>query len=127
MVTEQRSAHLCFADGNEGGKMGSTVTAAVIGIIVPMGECGLSHCGEERNGAQSLGKSTRKAEHLAHGPIPLIFFCPSSLPPHLTPPTSQSYNLVSEPGTQGPSRPGPRRPGPVHPRSPPFTLCMPSM
>lgn len=39
-MTEHRSAHLCFADGNEGGKMGSTVTAAVIGIIVPMGECG---------------------------------------------------------------------------------------
>uniref|UniRef100_A0A8D0Y367 LDL receptor related protein 8 n=1 Tax=Sus scrofa TaxID=9823 RepID=A0A8D0Y367_PIG len=26
----------CYRDGNEGGKMGSTVTAAVIGIIVPM-------------------------------------------------------------------------------------------
>ncbi|KAM6219257.1 low-density lipoprotein receptor-related protein 8 isoform 8-T8 [Rhynchocyon petersi] len=26
----------CYQDGNEGGKMGSTVTAAVIGIIVPM-------------------------------------------------------------------------------------------
>lgn len=29
---------LCFADGNEEDKMGSTVTAAVIGIVVPMGE-----------------------------------------------------------------------------------------
>nr|KAF6506297.1 LDL receptor related protein 8 [Rousettus aegyptiacus] len=27
----------CYRDGNEGGKMGSTVTAAVIGIIVPIG------------------------------------------------------------------------------------------
>ncbi|XP_004400396.1 PREDICTED: low-density lipoprotein receptor-related protein 8 isoform X4 [Odobenus rosmarus divergens] len=26
----------CYRDGNEGGKMGSTVTAAVIGILVPM-------------------------------------------------------------------------------------------
>lgn len=29
----------CFTDGNEGSQMGSTVTAAVIGIIVPIGEC----------------------------------------------------------------------------------------
>nr|KAF6444344.1 LDL receptor related protein 8 [Molossus molossus] len=27
----------CYRDGNEGGKMGSTVTAAAIGILVPMG------------------------------------------------------------------------------------------
>lgn len=30
----------CFTDGNEGSQMGSTVTAAVIGVIVPIGECG---------------------------------------------------------------------------------------
>lgn len=56
---------LCFADGNEGSKTGSTVTAAVIGIIVPMGECGPRSLRGKRDLARGLGESPRRTEHLA--------------------------------------------------------------
>lgn len=75
---------LYFADGNEGGKMGSTVTAAVIGIVVPMGECGPKSLGRKERACPRVWGKHWKDRALSTLTCPTGFsFCPGSLPAHL--------------------------------------------